>query len=208
MLFTKTVEPGTFSLLKDLMLMPELSDFCLVGGTALSLRHGHRISIDLDLFSTEPKDFLSLGDFLEKKFNKDYESEKPDLSFALFSRINNIKTDFVYYPHKLIAPIETIDGIRLYSDKDIAAMKINAILGRGVKKDFFDLFQLLQVYTLEEIIAWHKEKFPSQMLLISIPNSIIYFEDAEQSPDPVSLSKQSWEDVKTFLQLKVREYLN
>lgn len=68
-------------------------------------------------------------------------------------------------------------------------------------------FSLLKDLMLTPELSEHKEKFPSQMLLISIPNSIIYFEDAEQSPDPVSLSKLSWEDVKAFLQLKVREFL-
>lgn len=50
MLQTKTVEPGTLSLLKELMELPILNNFSLVGGTALSLKYGHRISIDLDLF--------------------------------------------------------------------------------------------------------------------------------------------------------------
>ncbi len=86
-------------------------------------------------------------------------------------------------------------------------MKINAILGRGQKKDFFDLAELLKHYSLKEILDWHKQKYPSQQLLISIPNALIYFEDAELSPDPVSLNGQTWEKVKKILQLKVREFL-
>ena len=53
MLYIETVKPDTFSLLKELMLVKEMQHFNLVGGTALSLRLGHRISVDLDLFSHE-----------------------------------------------------------------------------------------------------------------------------------------------------------
>jgi hypothetical protein len=87
-------------------------------------------------------------------------------------------------------------------------MKINAILGRGAKKDFWDLAELLNVFTLDEIIQFHKQKFPTQMLLISIPAALTYFADAEESEDPVSLKGQSWEETKRIIQGKVREYLS
>ena len=51
MLYTNTVKPETLDLLQRLMKLPELADFALVGGTNLSLRYGHRISVDLDLFT-------------------------------------------------------------------------------------------------------------------------------------------------------------
>ena len=66
----------------------------------------------------------------------------------------------------------------------------------------------MKIYSLSDIIDWHKQKFPSHMLLISIPNAITYFADADQSPDPISLKGQTWKEVKSFLQLKVREYLS
>ena len=52
----QTVEPGTLGLLKELMTLDELKQFALVGGTILSLRFGHRLSIDLDLFTNQPFD--------------------------------------------------------------------------------------------------------------------------------------------------------
>ena len=54
MLHFETVESNTLSILNELMNMPELMEFSLVGGTALSLLYGHRISVDLDLFSINP----------------------------------------------------------------------------------------------------------------------------------------------------------
>lgn len=86
-------------------------------------------------------------------------------------------------------------------------MKVNAILGRGKKKDFWDMYEILHHISLEDIIKFHKRKFPSQMLLISIPQALIYFADAEESEDPVSLNGQSWEMVKSYLQKKVKEFL-
>ena len=78
-------------------------------------------------------------------------------------------------------------------------MKINAILGRGKKKDLWDLCELLHYYLLEQMIAFHKQKFPNQLLLISIPLAITYFTDAEETEEPVSLKGQTWSKVKKFI---------
>jgi len=95
----------------------------------------------------------------------------------------------------------------MYSVADVAAMKIQAILGRGKKKDFWDLHELLQHYSLQQIIDWHKQKYPGQMLAISIPHAITYFVDAEESETPVSLKNQTWESVKKSISRTVSEYL-
>lgn len=207
MLYTQTVEANTLSLLNELMSLPELANFSLVGGTALSLKLGHRVSIDLDLFSTEVINISELTSVLQSKFTKNFSHENLNIKFAIFCRINDVKVDLVHYPHPLIGEIEIIDGTRMYSNKDIAAMKINAILGRGVKKDFWDLYQLLKIYSLNEIITFYNQKYPNQQLLISVPNALTYFEDADDSPDPICLQGLNWEDVKAFIKLKVREYL-
>lgn len=207
MLHTQTVEPKTLSLLKKLMSMPQLNDFCLVGGTALSLKLGHRISIDLDLFQTTEIEAERLIKLLQQEFKSDFEYENLKINYAVFCKINKVKVDLVQYSHPLIDTVEVIDGIRMYSNKDIAAMKINAILGRGVKKDFWDLFELLKLYSLNDIINFYNQKYPNQQLLISIPNALTYFEDADDSPDPISLLGQTWEDVKEFIKFKVREFL-
>lgn len=100
-----------------------------------------------------------------------------------------------------------IDGIRMYADTDISAMKIQAILGPGKKKDFWDIAELLQHLTVKEFIENHHAKCPNQMLLISIPQAMIYFVDAEESEGPVSLKQQTWESVKQIIKQKVSEYL-
>lgn len=95
----------------------------------------------------------------------------------------------------------------MYSTADIAAMKTQAILGRGRKKDFWDLHELLKHFSLQQIMDLYKQKYPNQMLAISIPNAITYFDDADESEEPISLKGQSWESVKKSLQQTVSDFL-
>jgi predicted nucleotidyltransferase component of viral defense system len=207
MLHTKTVEPGTFSLLKELMEVPALEPFALVGGTTLALRYGHRSSVDLDLFYHDSFDKPRIVKNLEEVFKQRFLYKQEHTQFGIFCFIDNIKVDIVHYPHLPIAPIEIEKGIRFYSSSDIAAMKIQAILGRGKKKDFWDLYELLKHFSLQQIMDWHKLKYPNQMLAISIPHAITYFVDAEESETPVSFKKQTWESVKKGISRTVSDYL-
>ncbi|HEX5149878.1 MAG TPA: nucleotidyl transferase AbiEii/AbiGii toxin family protein [Parafilimonas sp.] len=208
MLHPKTINPIALSVLKRIMNLEEFNKFCLVGGTALALKYGHRISIDLDFFSNEKFDNTLLAGVLQKEFADKLELESKNPKWGIFCFIDSIKVDIVYYPHPEIHQLEIVDGIRLYSSEDIAAMKINAILGRGKKKDFWDLAELLRYYTLEELISFHRKKYPSQQLLITVPQALIYFDDAEESEAPVSLNNQTWASVKKAIQKSVREYLS
>jgi hypothetical protein len=207
MLQTKAVEPGTFSLLKKLMTLPSLKNFSLVGGTALALRFGHRSSVDLDLFYHKEFDHTAIEHELQQVFAEDFKYEDGHKRLGIFGFIEEVKVDIVYYPHKPIARNDVFDDIRIYGDADIGAMKIQAILGRGRKKDFWDLHELLQHYSLQQIIGWHKQKYPGQMLAISIPQAITYFDDAEQSETPLSFKGQSWQQIKKDISKIVRDYL-
>lgn len=207
MLYTETVEPRTLSLLRELMALKTLHSFSLVGGTALSLRYNHRKSIDLDLFSTIKFDAEAITNDLKREFGKAYSLESATAKWGIFCYIRDVKVDLIQHPHPLISKIEISDGIKMYGDPDIIAMKLNAILGRGTKKDFWDLYELLHHYSLKEMIGFYEKKFPDQHLLITIPQAIIFFDDAEESEDPVSLKGQTWESVKKFIQKKVSEFL-
>ena len=89
----------------------------------------------------------------------------------------------------------------------IFAMKINAILGRGKKKYFWNIAELLKHYSVQECISAYTQKYPSRQLLISIPNALTYFVDADESEDPISLRGQTWESVKKSIQQKVNAFL-
>jgi len=207
MLQISTVEPATLVILKKLMSIPELANFSLVGGTALSLRFGHRKSVDLDLFASSEFDVDTVIAVLEKNFPTTFRYISTN-SIGIFGYIENVKIDLIkYHFHQIIAPIIEEECIRFLSNEDIMALKINAILKRGVKKDFWDIAELLEHYSVNEMIDNYRKKYPNQMLLISIPRALTYFEDAEESEDPVSLKGQTWIDVKTKICDKIDEFL-
>lgn len=189
------------------MVLTSLNPFALVGGSALSLRYGHRSSIDIDLFFHEKFNHQQIIDELEENFQHRFVYKQQQTAFGIFCFINDIKVDIVYFPHLPIKEIEVMDDIRMYSIADISAMKIQAILGRAKKKDFWDLYELLQHYSLQQLIDWHKQKYPSQMLAISIPHAITYFADAEDSETPVSFKNQTWEKIKKEISKTVSDYL-
>lgn len=207
MLQYTTVKANALLILKQLMLLKELESFCLVGGTALSLYYGHRTSVDLDLFSVAKFENEKIIYALERNF-EGFVYRSANNPIGVFGAIDDVKVDLVnYYYHPLIEEPLLIDGIRLYHPHDILAMKIAAILKRGVKKDFWDIAELLNHFSIQDFIDYYGKKFPSQQLMISIPFAMTYFADAEESEDPISLKGQTWESVKAFISKKVNEYL-
>jgi hypothetical protein len=84
---------------------------------------------------------------------------------------------------------------------------VQAILGRGKKKDFWDIAELLLHYTIEDFINFHKEKYVTQNLLITVPQALTYFADADESEDAVSLKNQTWDKIKSFINKKVEVFL-
>jgi hypothetical protein len=208
MLQTQTVDARTFSILKTLMEIPEIQSFNLVGGTALSLKYGHRTSVDLDLFTVSEFAHQPVIDSLTRTFGDLFVHDKGFGKWGIFCHIDRVKVDLVYYPHPLLYAVECRDTIRMYDDRDLIAMKIQAILGRGKKKDFWDIYELMKHYDLSEMIDFHRAKYPAQILMISIPQALIWFVDADADADnPFQLKQQKWERIKDGIRKKVREFL-
>lgn len=203
MLQTRTIEPGTLELLIRLMSLPELLSFYLVGGTALALQLGHRMSIDIDLFTLEPFDKSKLLDLLNAHFTDvTIESEGDTM---LVTNINQIKVDFVKMSYPILFTPMTIDGVRMLDIRDIATMKIKAIAQRGSKKDFFDLFFLLNQLQLQEMLEWFSAKFKQQEIF-HIIKSLTYFDDAESYANPLVFDQTiTWERVKQLILKTVKE---
>ncbi len=177
------------------------------GGTALALYLGHRLSVDIDLFSTTEFNNESLIAPLEEKF-PGFSYRNTHNPIGLFGFIDGIKVDLVkHHHHPLIKKPVIEDGIRLLSIPEIMAMKIAAIMKRGVKKDFWDIAELLKHYTVEDFISYYSKKYPSQQLQVSVPFALTYFIDAEETEDPISLKGQTWKTVKKIIQEKVNNYL-
>lgn len=201
MLSLRTIDPHTLELLRALMKEPELCELRLVGGTALALQYGHRSSIDLDLFGRIKIDGYEIQTILGKYGVVRVENEARIIHQYL---IDNIKVDIVNYPFEWISPAVEDDGIRLASPVDIAAMKVNAIEGRGTKKDFIDMYMLLQHYSLEEIIAFYQQKYPNHSTFRAL-RSLTYFEDAEDQFMPRMFVDDTWEEMKHFIMDKVKK---
>lgn len=118
------------------MLLPELDNFYLVGGTALSLYYGHRLSVDIDLFSTVPFENKAIIAVLERDIPQ-FSYRNASNPIGLFCRVGDIKVDFVkHHYHPLIDDPLLIDGLRMLTPREIMAMKMAAILKRGVKNIF------------------------------------------------------------------------
>lgn len=193
MLQTQTVVPELMELLRKLMKVEEFFNFYLVGGTSLSLRIGHRNSIDVDLFGNQNIEsdlFISiLSDFGKTEVSKSSKN-------ILITDVSGIKVDFVNYQYKLLDEPVEIDGIRMLSKKDIAAMKLNAIAGRGSKKDFIDLYYLLNEFSLQEMIDFYLQKYfdGSEFMVVK---SLSYFEEANEQPQPQMMKTSfNWETCK------------
>jgi predicted nucleotidyltransferase component of viral defense system len=200
MLHLQTVEPVTLELLKALQSFPFLDKFYLVGGTAIALHLGHRMSIDLDLFSFEDFEATELHEKLKGKYENVEEVVTSNATLLCF--INNIKTDFIRYKYPPSSPAIIEEGIRLLALDDLVPMKLSAIAGRGKKKDFYDVYFLLRHFPLPKMLDLYEAKFP-QSSVFHLLKSLVYFEDAEPDTDPILFEKVTWVNVKKAVQQAV-----
>lgn len=201
------------SLLK-LMKLDVFNDFRLVGGTALSLQIGHRISIDIDMFSDieyGTLDFNTIENHLRENFQYvDFLNTIPALGKSYFIGENKeeaIKLD-LYYTDTFIKPYVEVDGIRMATIEEIIAMKIDVVQRGGRKKDFWDLHELLSTYDIGQLLGLHKQRYPyihDQNLIIQ---NFTSFEQADKDFDPICLNGKYWEFIKEDFEEIIRKYRN
>lgn len=178
MLHIQTVEARTLDLIKELMADRQLSNFNLVGGTALALKLGHRISIDIDLFSTTSFSSKELANYLIEKYDA---TEVRILTNSIFCFIRDIKTDLISHQYPLIGDLDVVGGIRLVSLEDIGAMKLNAIYGSGLRlKDFVDMYALLEKFPLDKMLQACNKKYPELNMQV-VKHAFIYHESIDFS---------------------------
>lgn len=211
MLCYTTINPTTLELLKRLMKFESIKNFYLVGGTSLALQLGHRISFDLDLFMENEFETQYIVNEIQSNFRFKIvqQKEKNSLIINIEFPIESgkfVKTDLLRYQYPLINALLEVDGLRLSSLEDIITMKLSAIANRGAKKDFFDIYELLDRYSLEQMMALFAKKFPN-IEHFHILKSLTYFDDAENDFDPVSLKNTPWLKVKKRISEAVKVYL-
>lgn len=203
MLQLQTVAPDTLELLKTIVSKPEMKGFRLVGGTGLALQYGHRQSVDLDFFGSPLVSQEDTIDMLSSLGNITIHNRTDKILQVV---LRGIKVDVIDYSrYGWIDPPVVDGGIVLASPRDIAAMKINAIEGRGSRKDFVDIYMLLQHYTLSELLDFYSMKYPNYSIFRALL-SLTYFDDAETQAMPKIFIPQTWEVIKAYISDKVKEY--
>jgi hypothetical protein len=158
MLHKETVAEGTLDLIKKLSADEKFKDFNLVGGTALALQIGHRVSVDIDLFSRKSFDVRQLADHLRNN----YPINRIDASGqTLYSIVDSVKLTAIRHQYMDVNPPKIIEGVRMASLEDIAAMKVHAIHNNGTRfKDFLDIYHLLEHKNMDEIMKAYLTKYP------------------------------------------------
>lgn len=202
-LFYNTVNPILLDTLKKLLESPLFAPFRLVGGTSLSLQLGHRKSVDIDLFTDyeySSINFTAIDEYLKRNF-----SYVDSLNTAIIgmgkswfigeSENQCIKLD-LYYTDSFIRPVLIRNEIRFASLEDITAMKIDVISRIGRKKDFWDIHELLEIFSLEQMLNFHQERYPWTHNKDEILEKLLKFEQADGDFDPICLKNKHWELIK------------
>lgn len=195
MLHFETIEPATLELLRSIQAIPELDQTRLVGGTSLALQLGHRKSVDLDFFGHVLYNTNELVAMLRPIGEVIVLKDSTNIHIFL---VNGVKVDFVNFDFAWRQDALITEGLRLAQLEDIAAMKITAVVGRGTKKDFVDVANLLKIYSLSQIFGFYESKYPNASVFMAM-KSLLYFEDAEHDAMPVMLIQQTWDEAKAIV---------
>ncbi len=182
-----------------------LRNFYLVGGTALALYYGHRKSIDIDLFTNDSFDTIRLIEQLQN----DYPIQLYQTSTGTIKgHINKVNVDFIAHRYPYLDEPFISNGIKMLSEKDILAMKLNAICVSGQRsKDFIDIFFAIEKHSVDDLISYYQRKY-NQQGDMHIVKSLVYFDDVDLTDWPVLLRipELEWVQVKSGLNKAVLEY--
>lgn len=182
--------------------VPRMADFYLAGGTAVAVHLGHRLSLDLDFFSVRPDvDLDAVRDSVRHAFAEASTVAQTDAAVQLLC--DGAPIDLVRYPYPPLRAIErTADGIAVASLLDLAAMKLGALSRRGLRRDFWDLAEIVRRggVTLEEACRAYRERYGvAEADLYHVLRALAWFEDAERDPMyPAGLTEAGWRDIQAF----------
>jgi len=179
--------------------------FYLAGGTALSLQLGHRLSVDLDFFSST-EDIPTIRTGLEKALAP-FNATLADSSWGnLVYLAKNVRVGFYGYGYPLVAPLIEATEARLASIEDIALMKLDALLSRSARKDFYDLYFICQSIPLRQILGKSPQKYPSvRDFEAQTVKRLVYFENAEVEANPSMIQPVNWQTIKEYFIRQARE---
>lgn len=206
MLCKEAVAPSTLELIKSLQSQSYLNRFYLVGGTALALYYGHRQSLDIDLFTNIAFD----TEFLLGKLISDFSYQVTYSAHqTLKGSVSQVKVDMISHAYPYIGAPYYENGLTLLSEKDIIAMKLNAISISGQRsKDFVDIYYALNHFSIADIISFYAEKY-KQLNATHVIKSLIYFDDVDLTDWPVMIKDPDlkWDTVKQRIKETVMRLL-
>ena len=202
-LHLNTVSDLLWNSLKQLMIIEEFNSFRIVGGTSLSLQLGHRESIDIDLFTDADYNSIDFS-LLETKLTEIFpyvDSSSVDLvgmgkSYFIGNNENELVKLDLFYTDPFVFPIILEQNIRFSSIEEVAAMKFEVIANGGRKKDFWDIHELLETYTLDEMIDFYLKRNPYSYSKDELLAKIIDFSKAEDDFTPNCYKEKVWELIK------------
>ncbi len=203
-MFEETL-PKTTRHYLDLLAQKDISKpFYLAGGTAVALHLGHRISVDFDFFTPESFDVNYLED--ELKTFSEYRRERLAKD-TLLGTLEDVRISFFRYRYNLLEPPVSFLGTQILQLPDLAAMKIEAIGQRNVKRDFMDLYFIVHQagISIENALEYHKAKYTGLDINYGhIILSLGYFDEADDDAMPQMLKPAKWEEVKKYFQFESR----
>jgi len=217
MLRKEAVSSDLLEVLNQLMKIPLLSNHRLVGGTALALQIGHRISIDIDLFSNSISDYQQIEKALLNSFSKEIKISHrihSPLGKGLCFFIRGIKTDILDWNIPFGYPAVELNNIRLAAQEEIVRMKLDILtsppeIARYEKKDFIDLAFLMGRFNISEMIAIYKTFHPEiEFVERHVLEALQYSELADKKPNPQMLLPLSWDEVKAKINQEVSYYIS
>lgn len=201
-MFTEALSPDTLRGLKILGESKILKSAYLAGGTSLALQLGHRLSLDLDFFTRDVFEELTIENKLREL--GDFERERLDWR-TILGTFERVKFSYFYYEYPLVVDTILFENVALAQPPDIAAMKLQAISDRGARRDFVDLYFMRDLFTLEQVFEWHGVKFGGlEERKYQLLKGLQYFEDAEAEPMPNMLVEVDWDVIKQYFESEVK----
>lgn len=212
-IYKNTVSESLWQILNQLMSLKELMPFRLVGGTSLSLLLGHRISVDIDLFSDAEYnsiDFIALDKLFSSSFRYVDYGESGNNSFGKSYFMGNSKDDTVkvdlFYTDTFQYPILKYQELRLSQLEEILAMKLEVIRQNGRKKDFWDIHELMEHFSWQDMLSFYKKRYPCSHTKEEIILKLTDFEIADSDFDPICLKDKYWELIKLDIEESIESY--
>ncbi|MBS9767849.1 MAG: nucleotidyl transferase AbiEii/AbiGii toxin family protein [Flavobacteriaceae bacterium] len=202
-LYLNTVSELLWKSLQKLMSLEEFKPFRIVGGTSLSLQLGHRESIDIDLFTDyeyNSIDFDRLGKVLINTFPYVEKSSTAITGMGTSFFVGNNEKDLLkldlYYTDPFVFPCIIENNIRFASIEEIIAMKLDVIVQGGRKKDFWDIHELLDTYSLKEMLNFYNKRYPYGYDEKEVLTNLTNFSNADDDFEPNCYKGKCWEIIK------------